>query len=339
MSQINFPFKFRRIVGHKLSNNFREATSIEEIEITQIEANKVFVKNHYAAINASDINYTSGSYPGTKLPLYPGFESLGVVVSIGNQVTKLKVGDVVVISTGDSQFCEYQVIDENIPVKVPKLNPEFVPLLVSGLTASISLEHFGKIKSGENVLVTAAAGGTGQFAVQLAKLSGAHVIGTCSSDDKVTFLKEIGCDRVINYNKEDFENVLKTEYPKGINVVYESVGGEFFNIAAKNLAIGGRLIIIGLISNYQSKSENSLDSASLCSLLTLKSATVSGFFLIQFLNEVPKHSINLITLYSQGKLKSQVDPTKFVGLEQIPDAIDFMYERKNIGKILVHINQ
>jgi len=69
------------------------------------------------------------------------------------------------------------------------------------------------------VLVTAAAGGTGQFAVQLAKLAGCHVIGTCSSDSKAEMLKSMGCDRVINYNKEKLSSVLKTEYPRGKNHV------------------------------------------------------------------------------------------------------------------------
>jgi len=70
--------------------------------------------------------------------------------------------------------------------------------------------------TGETVLVTAAAGGTGQFAVQLAKLAGCHVIGTCSSPSKVKLLKELGCDRVINYNEEKLGQVLKAEYPKGL---------------------------------------------------------------------------------------------------------------------------
>lgn len=85
----------------------------------------------------------------------------------------------------------------------------------TGLTASIALEQVGQMKSGQTVLVTAAAGGTGVFAVQLAKLAGNHVIGTCSSDEKIGMLKQLGCDRVINYKKENFAKVLKTEYPQG----------------------------------------------------------------------------------------------------------------------------
>lgn len=86
---------------------------------------------------------------------------------------------------------------------------------------------------GETILVTAAAGGAGQIAVQLAKQAGNHVIGTCSNEEKVAMLKAMGCDRVINYKTEDFGNVLKTEYPRGVDIVFESVGGEFFNICLR----------------------------------------------------------------------------------------------------------
>ena len=106
--------------------------------------------------------------------------------------------------------------------------------------ASLALEQTGEIKSGQTVLVTAAAGGTGVFAVQLAKLAGCHVIGTCSSSDKVSLLKSLGCDRVVNYKTESLHDVLKKEYPRGIDVVYESVGGEIFNTAARHLAIHGK---------------------------------------------------------------------------------------------------
>lgn len=99
--------------------------------------------------------------------------------------------------------------------------------------------------------VTAAAGATGLFAVQLAKLAGNHVIATCSSDDKAEVLKKLGCDRVINYKKENLHTTLKKEYPKGIDIVYESVGGDTFTTCVRNLAQFGRLIIIGAISQYQ----------------------------------------------------------------------------------------
>jgi prostaglandin reductase 3 len=125
-----------------------------------------------------------------------------------------------------SAFGEYQLLNEKLCIPVPYASPEILPVMVSGLTASIALEQCGNLKIGKTVLVTAglfflkiyflAAGATGQFAVQFAKLAGCHVIGTCSSESKVKFLKSLGVDRAINYKKENLKNVLKKEYPKGL---------------------------------------------------------------------------------------------------------------------------
>jgi prostaglandin reductase 3 len=111
------------------------------------------------------------------------------------------------------------------------------------------------MKSNETVLVTAAAGGAGQIAVQLAKQAGNHVIGTCSSVEKAAFLKSIGCDRVINYRIENLSKVLKKNYPKGVDIVFESVGCQMFQECMESLAVKGRMIIIGAVSTYAGESK------------------------------------------------------------------------------------
>jgi len=243
-------------------------------------------------INASDINYTAGRYrPGVKPPFDAGFESAGVVVAVGEDVKRIKVGDPVA-SAAYGAFAQYQLLNEKQVFKVPILAREVVPLLASALTASISLAEIGQLKPSETVLVTAAAGGTGQFAVQLAKLAGCHVIGTCSSQDKVEMLKNLGCDRVINYKQESLDQVLQKEYPKGINVVYESVGGEFFDICTRHLAVQGRLIIIGFIAGYrdetgwvQESSSSPRSKIPIPAQLLPKSASIHGFLLNHYTNQ------------------------------------------------------
>ena len=193
------------------------------------------------------------------------------------------------------------------------------------------------------VLVTAAAGGTGQFAVQLAKLAGCHVIGTCSTDDKVAFLRRIGCDRPINYKKEDVKAVLKEEYPDGVDVVYEGVGGDLFNTCVKNLSIGGRLIIIGFIASYQQSTFSSRITVPLHQILLSKSASLHGFFLNNHSRDIPRHLSQLIELYTQGKIQSTIDVGErapsgpFRGLEAIFDAVDYLYSGKSAGKVVVSV--
>jgi len=331
-------------VVKKLSANFREATEIVEASIPSPPQNHILIRNLYLGINASDINFTNGKYTKVKPPFDAGFESIGEVVEIGERVSKFKKGDYVIVSSYGS-FAEYISVHQNAATLIPSPNPELLPLSVSGLTASVALEQTANMTKGETVLVTAAAGGTGQFAVQLAKLAGNHVIGTCSSDDKVEFLKKLGCDRVINYKKEDLDQVLKKEYPKGVDIVYESVGGETFEICVNNLAVLGRLVIIGMVSGYASgaawggnSGEVSKHAARhITARLLGKSASVRGFFMNHFAQHFKRHADLLFSLYKEGKIKSHVDSAQFKGLDQVADALEYLYKGKNMGKLVVDI--
>jgi len=345
---------FIKLIGNRLSSDFRSATSIvrAEIDLRSLKPNQIVVRNHFVGINASDINFTAGRYhQGALNPPYDtGFEAISEVVAVGSTVQQLSVGDPVGV-TSYGAFSEYQVVSPRACVKLPSLSPRYLPLFVSGLTASISLEKVGEIKSGETVVVTAAAGATGTFAVQLAKTAGCHVVGTCSSDSKVDYLRQLGCDRVVNTSKEDLKKVLKSEYPKGIDVVYESIGGEIFDACLSSIAVKGRLIIIGFISGYADQSgwketekDNKISASKVPFHVRLlaKSASIRGFFLNDFPEERVPHLNRLIKSLETGQLKSALDPQcesgAFKGVSSIPDAIDFLYSRKNIGKVFVQLS-
>ncbi|KAI8783659.1 zinc-binding alcohol dehydrogenase domain-containing protein 2, partial [Biomphalaria glabrata] len=345
MTDQNLPKTLRQLVAKTLGTHFREVTEIIEVPTPSLGAKELLIKNKYVGINASDINCSSGRYDPTAKPPVPlGFEGLGEVVAVGSG-SNTKVGQTVIYSKFGA-FCDYIVLEESKAVPIPNSDPAFLTLLVSGLTASIALEKEADLTQGKTVLVTAAAGGTGQFAVQLSKLAGCHVIGTCSSDEKVEFLKSIGCDRAVNYNKEKLDDVLVKEYPKGVDVVYESIGNEILDAATKNLAVNGRLIIIGSISNYDTGNPTDIPSQSKLNIplvLLRKSASMRGFFLMHYATDIPRHLAQLTKLFSEGKLRMNVDngagvPTgPFVGLEKVVDAVEYMYSKKNIGKIVVSL--
>lgn len=316
-------------------------------ETPQPGPDEVLIRNRYVGINASDINFTAGKYLiGSTPPFDIGFEAVGEVVSKGANCNNVKLGAPVGFMQYGA-FSEYIAVPSKHVIPLPSLRPEFVSLLVSGSTASLSLELLGKLKPGEKVLVTAAAGGTGQFAVQLAKLAGCHVIGTCSSDSKVEFLKKLGCDRPVNYKKENLAAVLKEEYKGGVDVVYESVGGDMINTCIKNLAVGGRLIIIGFVSGYQDPSSfASRPTLPVYQILLQKSASISGFFLNNHSRFVPKHVIKLCDLCLTNKLQSYVDMgfqsstgNSFKGIGSIFDAVDYLYSSQSIGKVIVDLKE
>lgn len=337
---------FRKIVVHTLTPDFRRATRIEEVpSVPSAPPNHVVVRVEHVGINASDANYTAGKYlPGVKPPFDAGFEAVGVVHEAGAGV-RLRKGQAVALSAFGC-FAEYVCVPAAQALPVPAARPEALAVLVSGLTASIALEAVGEIKRGETVLVTAAAGGTGTFAVQLAKRAGCHVIGTCGSDAKGERLRRLGCDRVVNYKKESLMSVLKKEYPRGVDCVYESVGGDMYEAALKNLATRGRLIVIGFISGYASGSGWEKDGdgkkkggVPLHARLLRNSSSVRGFFLNNFQKtHARSHAAKLFKMMAAGEIVSVLDTAgRFDGLEQVADALDHMYAGKNEGKVTVRV--
>jgi len=268
---------------------------------------------------------------------------LGEIVDCGSNVTQIIKGQHVAYMQYGA-FADYISVNADHVFPVPGPDPCFLPLLVSGLTASIALEENVKTRSDKeskvSFAVTAAAGGTGQFAVQLAKLSGFTVIGKTSSDEKASFLYSVGCDEVINYKLDDVGLSMKKLCPNGIDYIYESVGGPMFDVCLSNIATKGRLIVIGFITDYAGdqgmgfKPNKAL--ATLPAKLLRRSASVSGFFLFHYADLFRSHFDRLSNLYQSGQLVSKID-MNHEGLETIPDAVEFLHSGQGLGKVIVQL--
>ncbi len=332
---MELPKTYRKLVAARLTPHFREAAEVVEEPLAPPGPGEILVRNLIAGVNATDVNIAAGRYdPGAKPPLDLGIEAAGEIVSVGPEVTDLKPGDFVVTAETGGGYRAYHTLPAKRAIPVPAATPEAVSLVVSGLTASIALHVAGEMGSGETVLVTAAAGGTGQYAVQLAKLAGNHVIGTCGTPEKAEMLRSLGCDRVINYREEDVRSVLASEYPNGVDLVYESVGGEMFDVSLRALAVHGRLLTIGFISEYVGGVET-VRRPRIYTQLLPKSASVRGFFLPHFTGHMREHMMRLIMLLSEGKLRIAVDPTPFEGLDAVVDAVEYLHSGKSRGKVVV----
>ena len=342
-NKLTSEFMYKKLIATALSTNFREVVTIQSLPIPTPATGQLLVRNKFVGINATDINVTAGRYSrDTTPPQHLGLESVAEVVAVGTASCHgYKQGDAVAIFKNGT-FSEYMLLDEDHVIPIPDCSPKYLPLLVSGLTASISLEHVGEIKEGDKVLITAAAGGTGLTAVQLAKLAGCHVIGTCSSKEKVDLLRRCGCDRPVNYKEESLKQVLHMEYPKGVDVVFESVGGEMFTTCINSLSTHGRLIIIGAVSTYKNKSMASSVAIPTVKLLT-RSASIHGFFLPHFAPYYRDHLSKLVQLVSNGSLHCVMDngtscsTGPFIGLEAIADAVEYLYSGRSSGKVYVEL--
>ena len=327
---------YKKLVATHATPHFAEAVQIVEEEIPEPGPGEVRVRNRYAGVNATDVNITAGRYAAD--PTYPmdlGAEVVGVVDAVGEGVEDLEVGDAVATSGIGGGYREVQVVKARHAIPIPDASPEAVSLFVSGLTASIALHEVGRVQAGETVLVTAAAGGTGQYAVQLAKQAGCTVVGTCGSAEKASLLRDLGADRAIDYRSEDLKAALKESGP--FDVVYESVGGRFFDLALANLAVRGRLLSIGYIGEYVDGLE-SVTGPRIYARLLAKSASVSGFFLPHFREFFRPHLATLAASLASGELQVAIDPTEFVGVESVVDAVEHLHSGQSRGKVVVRFD-
>lgn len=342
------PSTYKRLMVQKLTSNFREAVSIETADICHPKKGEVCIKNKYVGINATDVNMTKGRYfVSGKIPFGVGFEGVGEIVEIGDEVDNFKVGQCVAyMNSHFNSYAEYVCVPAVGVFPVPEIKPDYLVLIVSGLTATIALDKSARIVAGETVLITAAAGGAGHIAVQWAKAADCHVIATCSTEEKEKVLKELGCDRIINYKKENLDEVLTKEYQNGVNVIWETIGGQVFETCLKHLAKKGRLLVVGGISGYKTEDEHGLlkvDLSDLPGQLLFKSAAVQGFLLTEFSDCFATYFKYMIESFEKGQLKTIIDDGKhcteaeFVGMEGIIRGVEHLHSGKNVGKVVARI--
>jgi len=328
---------YRKLIAKQFNQDFQSAVEIVKVPMAKPAAGQLLIQNKFAGINSGfDTLLCQGKVPYVNLtpPFDLGVEAVGEVVAVGENIQAFQVGDAVVTTVRGGGYREYQFIDANLAVKVREATPEVLTLMPTGISALVALEKVGEMKSGEVVLVTAAAGGTGHLAVQLAKLADNHVIGICGSEKKAELLKELGCDRIINYRTEDLDRVLKREYPNGINLVFDCVGKEVFDVCLENLAIRGRLVVVGFISEY-GKNLEQVTRPRIYEQLFWKAASVRGFLMPLYQEYAAEARDRLLKLFYSGKLRVAVDPTQFNGIESIPAAVKYLLEGKNCGKVVV----
>lgn len=309
---------------------------------------EALVQVKYAGINGGCETFRARGEEGfeSNKDLTDGFklgaEGVGVVVRTGPGVENVAPGDNVLFIGG--AFAEYSVVNAAMLAKVKEASKEAVALRVSGTTGWGAVMSGGKAQKRQVVLVTAGAGAAGSFAVQYAKKAGCEVVATTSSKEKAVALCKLGCDQIINYKTRDVDEALKSKYPEGVDLVIEHVGGKMLQTAINNCKKGGKVIIVGYISQYPHNPESERDGTMLdLSKLMWKrgvqdvnGVTVSGA-IYDSMDDVRKGAKLVVDDFERGELKSLVDAREFKGLESIPDAIEHMLSGTTIGKVVVEI--
>jgi NADPH2:quinone reductase len=234
-----------------------EVLRYEEISDPQPANDESLVRIEAAGVNFLDIYYRSGFHWGghhrRPLPYIPGAEAAGTVVAVGPEVDHVRTGDRVAygISNGYGSYAELYSVPSRHLFKIPSSTDSFTAaaVMLQGMTAHYLTHSTYPLKPNDTVLVHAAAGGTGLLLVQIAKLRGARVIGTVSTDEKAELARRAGADATIDYTRRDFTaEVKKLTDGRGVNVVYDSVGKETYAKSLDALAPLGMLVIFGQAS-------------------------------------------------------------------------------------------
>ncbi|MDG2242989.1 MAG: zinc-binding dehydrogenase [Rhodospirillaceae bacterium] len=331
----------RKLIMTQYGEDFAACTDIVDAEIGEPDEGEVLIRNVYAGVNGVyDLNMVRDavSYISYTPPTDLGIEIVGRIEKLGPGVLGFAVGDNVATWKVGSGYRDYQIAETDRLYKVPAASPEILCLMPTGISGMVGIEQVGELRTKETVAISAAAGGLGHIIVQVAKKAGNHVIGLCGSEEKTQRLKDIGCDRVINYRTENVNDVLKAEYPNGINVAYDSVGGSIFDAFVNNLAVKGRLVISGYTSEV-GKPWEQVTSPRIYEKLYFRSASVRAFINPHYEEYHPEAAERLLDWYQKGEIEVFVDPVRFVGLEDVPAAVQHLLSGKNLGKVVVKLER
>ena len=286
-----------------------------------------------AGLNFADILIIAGKYQvRPPLPFVPGNEASGIVTAVGRNVTRFKPGDRVIGALRGGAFAEKTVVDEHMAIPLPeRMSFEAgAAYSVAYGTSYHALKQGAHLRSGETVLVLGAAGGVGYAAVELAKALGARVIAAASSDEKLAFARQAGADDVINYASGSLKDSVKALTDgKGVDVVYDPVGGDLAEQALRATAWHGRYLVIGFASGDIPRVP--------LNLTLLKEASIVGVWYGPWAerhnDELWENVEELNAMVEAGKIRPRY--SEAFSLDDFVDAFRVITERRVLGKIVL----
>jgi NADPH2:quinone reductase len=308
-----------------------EVLSYDEAPLPEPGTGEARVKIEAAGVNFIDVYHRTGSYPG-QLPITPGMEGAGVVDAVGSEVLDVKVGDRVAYAMHQGSYADYAVVPAWRLVSIPDGLDTLLAaaVMLQGMTAHYLTCDTFPLRPDHTALVHAAAGGVGLLLVQLAKLRGARVIGTVSTEEKARLAREMGSDEVILYSQTDFETeTRRLTDGEGVDVVYDSVGITTFDKSLKCLKPRGYLVLYGQSSGSVPPLDPQVLAARGSLFLT---RPILGNYAADRA-EVVGRSSDLFEWIAAGELQVRIDKT--FPLAEAADAHRHLEARKTRGKLLL----
>lgn len=315
---------------------------IEE-EIPALKEGEILIKTKFLSL-APVMKFYMIDGAGIEKPLQFGetMRGRGVGEILESKNPSFSIGDIV---QGKFGWQEYVVSDGSpdkmmYKVETHGLSPSTAlgVLGMTGATSYIGLYKIGLLKEGDNVLISSAAGGVGSVLGGLAKIKGANVIGLSSSDEKCQLLTEkLSYDYAINYTKGNLSQSVREIFPDGLDIFFDNVGGPILDTALSHLKRYARVVCCGRISTYKDNALKTQDYAlKNWHMIGATRSSMLGFFIYDYAHFFKEAKENMAAWIQEGKLTYHEDILE--GLENMPHALNRLFERKNVGKQLVKID-
>lgn len=310
--------------------------SLETNPIPEIEEGQILIKQHYVSLDPAMrgwMNQGKSYIEPMAIGSVMRAGSVGEVIASKN--SKFKVGDYVAGTGGVQQYCAtdgqgfYKVDPGIAPL------PTYIGALgMTGMTAYFGITEVGKIKEGDVVLVSGAAGAVGSIVGQVAKIKGCRVVGIAGGANKCSYVvDELGFDACIDYKNENVATRLKEECPKGIDVYFDNVGGDILDIALTRLRMHARIVICGAISQYNNKLAVKGPSNYLS--LLVNRATMQGMVVFDYAPRYAEGAKILGGWMAEGKIKAREDI--YEGIENFPETFKRLFSGDKLGKLVLKV--
>ena len=306
---------------------------VEEVPAPVPGPGEVLIEVRAAGVNFMDVLMVEGKYQSRPpFPFSPGAEVSGVVRALGPDAEGLKPGTRVMASAGHGGYAEQIVVSATQAFAIPDSMPDAdaaATVVVYG-TSYHALKERADLRPGETLLVLGAAGGVGLTAVELGKRLGARVIAAASSDEKLALCRRYGADATVNYQCEDLrERVKDLTDGRGVDVVYDPVGGPYAEPMIRALAPGGRFLVVGFAAGEIPKIP--------LNLLLLKQASAVGVFYGGWARAHPaKNADNMAVMldwYARGQLRPHI--SRSYPLAEFAEALRQVVDRVAQGKVIL----
>jgi len=311
--------------------------TLETNPIPEVEEGQILIKNHFISLDPAMrgwMNEGKSYIAPVEIGAVMRAGSVGEVIEVKNN-PRFKQGDFV---SGHGGVQQYVATDGKGYYKVdPKLAPlpTYIGTLgMPGMTAYFGILEVGKIKEGDVVVVSGAAGAVGSIVGQIAKIKGCTVVGIAGGADKCKYVVEnLGFDACIDYRNEDVKERLKQECPKGLDVYFDNVGGEILDAALGRLRMHARVVICGAISQYNNK-VSVKGPANYLSLLVNR-ATMQGMVVFDWAERYGEASQQMGEWMAEGKLKTREDV--YEGIENFPETYNRLFSGDKLGKLVLKV--